>query len=58
MSFRSRCDVAANEVAKRFGGGGHRAAAGAFIENESFEEVQNQVLTIVREMLTAGAASA
>ncbi|QEG24438.1 DHH family phosphoesterase [Mariniblastus fucicola] len=56
MSFRSRCDVAANEVAKAFGGGGHRAAAGAFIESDSFEEVQNQVLTQVREMLAAGIA--
>ena len=56
MSFRSRCDVPANEVAKQFGGGGHRAAAGAFIANDSFEEVQEQVLTKVREMLTAGVA--
>jgi len=56
MSFRSRCDVAANEVAKQFGGGGHRAAAGAFIASDSFEEVQEQVLTKVREMLTAGIA--
>jgi phosphoesterase RecJ-like protein len=51
MSFRSRCNIAANEVAREFGGGGHRAAAGAFIANSSFEEVQNQVLTKVREML-------
>jgi len=56
MSFRSRCDVAANEVAKRFGGGGHRAAAGAFIDNNSFEEVQNEVLSGVREMLNGALA--
>ena len=55
MSFRSRCDVAANEVAKEFGGGGHRAAAGAFIDNDNFDEVHAQVLTKVREMLNAGA---
>ena len=30
LSFRSRCEVAANEVAKNFDGGGHKAAAGAF----------------------------
>lgn len=51
MSFRSRCGVAANEVAKKFGGGGHRAAAGAFIENDDFNMVQKQVLTEVRSML-------
>ena len=55
LSFRSRCDLPANEVAKHFGGGGHRAAAGAFIDNNSFEEVQQQVLTDVRGMLAAGA---
>ncbi len=53
MSFRSRCDVAANEVAKKFGGGGHRAAAGAFIDSNDFEAVQKQVLDETRSMLTA-----
>lgn len=56
ISFRSRCDVAANEVAGQFGGGGHRAAAGAFIANDSLEEVREQILTKVREMLAAGIA--
>jgi phosphoesterase RecJ-like protein len=50
ISFRSRCDVACNELASRFGGGGHKAAAGAFIKG-SFEEVQPLVLNHVRESL-------
>lgn len=50
MSFRSRCNTAANEVAAHFDGGGHRAAAGALI-NDSFENVRSQVLTYVRECL-------
>ena len=50
LSFRSRCDVAANEVAKHFDGGGHKAAAGAFIDDE-FETVQGRVLPYVREQL-------
>lgn len=53
MSFRSRCGSAANEVAKEFGGGGHRAAAGAFIDNNDFEAVQSQVLDHVRNVLNA-----
>jgi phosphoesterase RecJ-like protein len=53
MSFRSRCDTAANEVAKEFGGGGHKAAAGAFIDNDDFEAVQIQVLEHVRKVLSA-----
>ncbi len=53
MSFRSRCESPANEVAKEFGGGGHRAAAGAFIDNNDIEAVQTQVLTHVRNVLGA-----
>lgn len=50
MSFRSRCDVPANEVAQFFGGGGHKAAAGAFIDN-TFDNVQPTVLDHVRSCL-------
>lgn len=50
MSFRSRCGVACNEVAQEFGGGGHKAAAGAFIDGP-FESVKKQVLTYVRKCL-------
>lgn len=53
MSFRSRCKSPANEVAREFGGGGHKAAAGAFIESNDFETVQKQVLDHVRAVLTA-----
>ena len=50
MSFRSRCGVACNEVAGEFGGGGHKAAAGAFMEGK-FEPVREQVLRHVRKCL-------
>lgn len=43
FSFRSRCHVDCNELAREFGGGGHKAAAGAFVEGE-FLEVQTRVL--------------
>jgi bifunctional oligoribonuclease and PAP phosphatase NrnA len=52
ISFRSRCAVDCNLVASRFGGGGHKAAAGAFLEGD-FESVQQQVLEHVRESLLA-----
>ena len=32
ISFRSRCPVECNQVASHFGGGGHKAAAGAFVK--------------------------
>ena len=52
ISFRSRCGVACNEVAMQFGGGGHKAAAGAFID-DTFENVSQAVLSRVRKCLLA-----
>lgn len=47
LSFRSRCDVDCSKLAETFNGGGHRAAAGAFI-SEPFEAAQPKVLDAVR----------
>lgn len=50
LSFRSRCLVDCNQLAKEFGGGGHKAAAGAFLEG-SLKEVQQRVLAAAREAI-------
>jgi phosphoesterase RecJ-like protein len=50
LSFRSRCELNCNEIARQFGGGGHKAAAGAFQEG-TLDEVQARVLKVVREAL-------
>ncbi len=50
ISFRSRCPVDSNLVAREFGGGGHKAAAGAFVDG-SYKEVQQRVLAVVRQAL-------
>ncbi|HRX80563.1 MAG: bifunctional oligoribonuclease/PAP phosphatase NrnA [Planctomycetaceae bacterium] len=47
LSFRSRCELQCNKIAEQFNGGGHKAAAGAFIAG-SFEEAQPKVLDVVR----------
>jgi phosphoesterase RecJ-like protein len=47
VSFRSRCALNCNEIAGNFGGGGHKAAAGAFQE-KPLVEVQETVLEFVR----------
>lgn len=52
VSFRSRSRADCNEIAASFGGGGHRAAAGAFIEGE-FHDVQTRILTVVRAAMQA-----
>ena len=54
MSFRSRCNAAANEVAALFGGGGHKAAAGAFVEGDDFPTLQHEILTQVRQEVEKG----
>ena len=51
LSFRSRCAMDCNEIARHFGGGGHKAAAGAFQEG-TLEEVQERVLKVVREAMS------
>ncbi|MCM2374538.1 DHH family phosphoesterase [Aporhodopirellula aestuarii] len=50
LSFRSRCGMDCNEVARQFGGGGHKAAAGAFLEG-TLDEVQGRVLPVVRDAM-------
>ena len=50
ISFRSRCELNCAEVAQQFGGGGHRKAAGAFIE-ESLAAAQAKVLDAVRQAM-------
>jgi phosphoesterase RecJ-like protein len=47
ISFRSRCHIECNQVAANFGGGGHKAAAGAFVDG-NYETVSRQVLDVVR----------
>ena len=50
LSFRSRCDIDCSKLAEHFKGGGHKAAAGAFIE-EPFEVAQEKVLSHVRSQM-------
>jgi phosphoesterase RecJ-like protein len=47
ISFRSRCELDCSRVAERFGGGGHKAAAGAFLD-EPLESARRKVLDAVR----------
>jgi phosphoesterase RecJ-like protein len=56
VSFRSKSDIAVNEMARHFGGGGHAKAAGCLIEGK-LDDVVEQVLSYVREQLAAFSAS-
>lgn len=50
ISLRSRDDIPVNEVAGKFGGGGHTQAAGCFLSS-SLESAQELVLKEVRSLL-------
>jgi bifunctional oligoribonuclease and PAP phosphatase NrnA len=47
VSLRSRCQMDCSAVAERFGGGGHKKAAGAFF-NEPLESALKTILDAVR----------
>jgi phosphoesterase RecJ-like protein len=44
INFRSKGDIWINELAKEFGGNGHKNAAGARIPNAKLNEIVAQVL--------------
>lgn len=50
-SFRSRCEVDCSQLAARFGGGGHKRAAGALLQC-SLEDAKQQVLSATMEAYT------
>jgi phosphoesterase RecJ-like protein len=51
VSWRSQNGLDVSKIAGQFGGGGHRAAAGAEIEG-TLEEVQKRVLNATRLLFT------
>jgi phosphoesterase RecJ-like protein len=51
VSLRAQSDLDVSKVAQAFGGGGHKAAAGAQIEG-SLEEVQEKVIQATRALFT------
>lgn len=51
VSFRSRCHLDCSQVAGGFGGGGHKAAAGAFLDGD-LETVKAKVLDAVRASIS------
>jgi len=50
VSFRSRSDVDCSRLAECFAGGGHKAAAGAFVAGE-LDEARTRVLDAVRQAM-------
>jgi bifunctional oligoribonuclease and PAP phosphatase NrnA len=50
ISFRSRCSLDCSQIAQKFQGGGHKAAAGGYIDGE-IKQVQEQVLGYVRSLI-------
>ena len=52
ISFRSRGEIPINELAKEFGGNGHKNAAGARVEGGVLEEIRAHVLKVAEKYVT------
>ena len=52
ISFRSKGDIPFNELAKEFGGGGHKNAAGARVHDVKLDDVVNQVIAKAEKYLS------
>jgi phosphoesterase RecJ-like protein len=53
ISFRSKGDIPVNELAKEFGGNGHRNAAGARIDDGTLAETRKKVLSAALKYVDA-----
>lgn len=51
ISFRSKGDIAVNEIAREFGGGGHKNAAGANVKDSTIPILQEQILERIKKYL-------
>ena len=47
INFRSRGKYIINDIAKQFGGGGHKLAAGATIKNSTIEIVEKEIIKLL-----------
>jgi phosphoesterase RecJ-like protein len=51
ISFRSKGDIPINELARQFGGNGHKNAAGARIDDGGLDAVRARVITAAKQYL-------
>jgi len=51
ISFRSKGKYSINDVASKFGGGGHAFAAGAKISNSNILEIEEKIVNLLKEKL-------
>ena len=57
VSFRSKTDIDVNEIAKTFGGGGHKAASGCVIE-KGLDDAEELLVSVVSKAIKKAASSA
>jgi len=48
INFRSTGNHIVNDIAKTFGGGGHKFAAGAKVENITFDDLEDDILNKIK----------
>lgn len=51
ISFRSKGEISVNDLAKEYGGGGHKNAAGANVKNISMDNLKKSILEKIKNYL-------
>ena len=51
ISLRANGDISVSQIAQKFGGGGHKKAAGAKVEGKSAEEIKRELIEACGEVL-------
>ena len=49
INFRSRGKYIINDVAKKFGGGGHKLAAGATVKNYTIDKIESIIIKLLNK---------
>ncbi len=55
INFRSKGQYSVNDIAMKFGGGGHKFAAGATVLNGRIPEIEQEILTLIEHKLNGSA---
>jgi len=51
VNFRSKGKFTVNDVATKFGGGGHKFAAGCKVSNSNVLEIEKKIVNLLKEKI-------
>ena len=51
INLRSRGKYIINDIAKKFGGGGHKLAAGATVKSMEMNDIENEIVKLLKRKM-------